>query len=164
MGKAHAAEHSQPTAFADAPHRAAEVAHAVDRKHGGLVERRNEECARHVRQVVLDIVELGLDRAGVQTQRLDQCGLRIVHTSRIGQAIADALEARAMPQREQHLLVEVGAGVARDAHMIELVHGDARLRQAPLNCAGRKSRAVLEAVEALLLGRGQQDTILDQAR
>ena len=44
-------------AAADAPHRADEVAEAVDREHGRLVERRDEERAGEVRAVVLDEVQ-----------------------------------------------------------------------------------------------------------
>ena len=44
------------------PHRADEIAEAVDREKSGALERRHEEAARHVRAVMLDAVHLRANR------------------------------------------------------------------------------------------------------
>ena len=58
----HALEHLEPVAAAVAEHRRREVAEAVEREHRRLVERRDEERARGVREVVLDVVDVGAER------------------------------------------------------------------------------------------------------
>ena len=53
-----AAGHADAVVATDAPHRADEVAHAIDGQDGCLAERRNKKGAGHVCAMVLDVVEL----------------------------------------------------------------------------------------------------------
>ena len=59
-------------AAADRPRRADEVAEAVDRADGRVVERRDEERAREMRRMVLDPVNLRSRRVGRETERLGE--------------------------------------------------------------------------------------------
>ena len=58
----HALEHLEVVVAADGEHRRREVAEAVHRQDRRLIERRDEEGARDVRLVVLDVVELRAQR------------------------------------------------------------------------------------------------------
>ena len=74
-----------------------------------------------VRDVVLDVVELGPEVAGSQRERLDHRCFRIAHPRRVCQTIADEREARAPPERIQHFPVQIGARITRDAYVRQVV-------------------------------------------
>ncbi len=146
-----------------AAHRRHEVAEAVDRQAGRLLERRDEERAGDVRLVVLDGVELGLQRPRLDPQRGGQRLVDAADLGHVGQAILHQLgERRSLLDREQDLLVEVGLGIARDGHVIQLGGGDARRLQDRLGRQPREAGAVLAAIEPLLFHRAHQLTVLDQ--
>ena len=65
----HAVEHVEVVAVAEREHRRGEVAEAVHRQDRGLLERRDEERARDVRLVVLDVVELRAQLALLDAER-----------------------------------------------------------------------------------------------
>lgn len=56
------AQHLDLVPLTRGPHRGNEIAEAVDRQQRRALKRRHKETAREMRQVVLDVVELGAQR------------------------------------------------------------------------------------------------------
>jgi hypothetical protein len=70
--------------FPVAPHGADEVAEAINGKNGRLVESGDKEATRHVRLMVLDVVELGAKSIGRNLQRACQFVTQIANLGGIG--------------------------------------------------------------------------------
>ena len=60
-----------------AEHRRGEVAEPVERQHRRLVERRDEERARGMREVVLDVVHVGAKLVGLHAERFGHLRLHV---------------------------------------------------------------------------------------
>src|SRR5438270_8477548 len=114
---------------ADAPHRADKVTHSVNGQDGSIIKRRDEKCAGHMRQVVLNIVEFGAKARAVDPKMLDQGRFGVANTRGIRKPIANQIEAGPPLERKQHLLVQVCTWVSRDTHVIQVVRADACLGQ-----------------------------------
>ena len=117
-------------ALARAPHGRDEVARAIDREDRRLVVGRDEEGARHVRAVMLDVVELRLEAGSVEIEVFGELGFERADLHGVAQAVAHHVERRAGAEGEQRRLHQIGFGVAADADVIEVGGGDAAFRQA----------------------------------
>ena len=122
----HAVEHLEPVAAAVAEHRRGEVAEAVEREHRRLVERRDEERARGVREVVLDVVDVGAEVVGLDAERLGDLRLHVAHLRRVAEALHHVARARPVEDRADDLRADVRARVAADRDVVELARRRAR--------------------------------------
>jgi len=66
------------------------------------------------------------------------------------------------PGAGQNLFVQMGAGVARNADVVDLLNPDSRRAQAILDRLSGKSGAVLDAIEALFFDGANQLTVFDE--
>jgi hypothetical protein len=144
-------------------HRAREVSEAIDRHHRGLVVRRDEERARDVGLVVLDVVELRAQRPGLDVQGVREDGPDVAHPRRVLESRFQVARRRRPPDRSQQLLREVRARVAADRYMVELGRRNTALREAPRCRERREACSVFHAVEAFFL-RGRDELAVDHER
>ena len=100
-----------------------EVAEAVHRDAGRLLERRDEERAREVGAVVADGVEGGAER---RAERLGERACGAADLAEVRQATRDLPREAGAPQGAPGLAEEVGARVARDGDVVDLARGARR--------------------------------------
>ena len=151
--------HVGPAAVGE--HRAGEVPEAVDREDRRLLEGRDEERAGEMGAVVLDVVELRAQLGRRDAERLAQRGAGVGELGDVAKARDDEVEV-AHRQRAAQLGREVGARVARDRDVVELVRRDARVGEAPRGRERREARGVLDAAQALLLHARDQLAVDDE--
>ena len=148
-------------AAAHAPRRAGEVAEAVDGNDHRLRERRPVKGGRQMREVVLHRMRLAperLSRKRARQVRFDAFALALV-----ADAIQHQAEIRALRQHVGELLPQVGLRILVDGHVLDLRQSDPGLGEAVADGLARKARPVLDAAEALLLGRRDDLAIADEA-
>jgi len=122
-------------------------------KHG-FFKSRHEEGTRDVRLVVLDVVNLCAKGVRRRAQRGRERVLDAAHLGDVGQSVLDQLgDGRPLLQREKDLLVQVGLGITRDRHVMDVTDGEAAALQHRADRQGRKASAVLAPVQPLLLDR-----------
>ena len=161
----HAVEDLDPVAAPVRQHRRCEVAEAVDREDRGLVERRDEEGARHVGEVVLDVVEPGAQAGLLDPDGLRQLALDVARPSTRSRA------ARAGSRRSARGGASASPSRPRFARGSRPMATWSRSPGArPASCRHqrgrerRKAGAVLDAVEPLLLGGGDELAVDDERR
>ena len=151
--------------FPKAPHGADEVAEAVDGEDRSLVEAGDQEAARHVRLVVLHVVELGAEGIGGNVEGARQLLAQVAHLGGVGQPGGDHARQAGEPRdREQDLLVQVRRGIARNADVVEFGSGYAGGLEAVADGQGGKARAMLLAIEPFLFCGGHQLAIVHDRR
>ena len=158
-----ALEHLELVAVALGEHRRGEVAEAVDGEDRGVLERRDEERARDVRLVVLDVVEAGGEGVRLDPEPLRERRADVADARRVLEAGLEVAGARAVADRAQQLLAEVRLRVARDGDVVELLGLQARVGEAPRGGQRREAGAVLDAVETLLLGGCDELAVDDES-
>ncbi len=163
MREQHAIEHLVPVAVPDGEHRRREVAEPVDGEHRGVVERRDEERARDVRLMVLDVVHLGAQARRVDVERRRQSGADVAHLGGVGEPGAEIAGARPVPDRPHELRADIGPRVARDRDVVEILGCDPGVLEAPRRGEVGEAGAVRDPVEALLLG-GVHEHAVDHER
>src|SRR3954453_5160629 len=165
--------------------RGGELAAAVERHHGAFVERRGEEGARLVREMVLDEMPApmlaflrGVEALAQMVRRsVDQLAFRVLHIC----------ERERLPWRSPRLLGWKSAGlegkrdllvleeqrrVVRVSNMVDVGELDAGRCQAIVDGVerqlphreGQRALAVLDSREALLLRGCDHTAVLDEAR
>src|SRR4051812_9303305 len=80
----------------------------------------------------------------------------VAHLRGVLQPLLQVPRARTVPDRAQELLADVRARIARDRDVVEVGRGEPRVVEAPLRGEIREARTVLDAIEALLLGGGDE--------
>ena len=163
MGKVDAAVDVDPGAAAGAPHGAREIAEAVDREHGGALERRDVEGAGEMGQMVLDVVEARLEPGGVGAEGGGEQASRAFDPRGVLQARADQLEAWSVDDAEQGLPEQVRPGIAVDRDVVEIVDRDAGLVQAIADRLGGEARPVLDAAKPFFLRGGDDPAVAKEA-
>ena len=159
-----AVEDREAGAVALREHRRGEVAEAVHGEDRRILERRDEERTRDVRLVVLDVVELGADLALVDAQRLCERRPHVAHLRRVLEPRLQVARAGPVANRTQELPAEVRLRIARHGDVIEVARGETRIGEAPRGGQLGKASAVLDAVEALLLGRRHELAVNEECR
>lgn len=162
VGEVDFVAHFQLVALAHAPHGADKVAHAIDREDGGFGKGRDEKGAGHVGAVVFDIVKVGLEVGGLNAQLLTKDTLEIAHLDRVLQAVGDKLERGAALKGKKRLLHQVGAGVAADANVGQLLRANSCFGQDKTDRLHRKASLVFDAAKALFFNGGDQLAVANQ--
>ncbi len=157
----HALEHLVAVAVALGEHRRGEVAEAVDREDRRVLEGRDEEGRRDVRLVVLDVVDLGAET--LDAERLGERRADVANLAGVLEPRLQVARARAVADRAQQLATEVRAGIARDGDVVEVLRAKPGVGETPARGERREAGAVLDAVEALLLG-GRDELAVDDER
>ena len=156
MRKQHTIKHLEPVAMTDREHRAREVAEAVDRQNRSMLERRHEKSAGGVGTVMLHVVELGSQRAALDAERVGERVRRVSDLSLVREALADVADTRPVPERPPELRTEVGARIAPDRDVVDVRRLQACLGKAPPRRQGREARDMLDPIEPLFLGSGDE--------
>ena len=140
------------------PHGACEVAQPIGREYRGLLEGRDKERAGQVRPVMLHAVHIRANAGRVQIAGFGQLVKDPSETShRPGTAQRETRQANCI----ERLSAQSRPGVAGQSDVIDLGDRHSGLLQAVSNRSGRKARGILDAIEALLLGRGHELTVAD---
>ncbi len=126
---------------------AGEVAHAVDREHGGLFVGRNQEAGRHVRLMVLDAMELGLEVRLRHPGGLRELVLQGDRLALPPHAVQQRSQRRPVADHEADPLPEIRPRIERYSHVVQVACGNSTGLQAPANRLGGKAGPVLDAVE-----------------
>src|SRR5262245_11768107 len=101
---------------------------------------------------MFDVVKFGAQRGGGYCQRRRNRIVEATHLGDVGQTVLDQFRERGpFLEGEENLLVEVGLRVPRDGDVLQLVGRHARTGQDRLDGQRWEARAVLSAIEALLL-------------
>ncbi len=158
-----ALEHLEAVPVALGEHRRGEVAEAVDREDRRVLERRDEERARHVGLVVLDVVEARREGVRLDPEPLCERRADVAHARRVLEAGLEVAGARPVADRAEELLAEVRLRVARDGDVVELLGLQAGVSETPRGGQRGKAGAVLDAVETLLLGGGDELAVDDES-
>src|SRR5262249_16271172 len=111
----HAIEHLEPSTAANGEHRGYEIAEAVHREAGGLLEGRAVEGGGHVREVGLDRLHVRHGTSNSRAQALTERG----DLAEVGYARERALPASRIAQGESGLAPEVGTRQARHSNAVE---------------------------------------------
>ncbi len=156
-----AVEHAEARAAPMRENRAREVAEAVDGEDGGLLERRDEEGAGDVGLMVLDVVHPRSDRVPLHPEGLGELA---AHAGGVLESLLQEAEARRVAERAEELLPRVRLRVGADGDVVDVGDREAGVRETPSGCLRRKPRAVLDSVEALLLGRRDELALHDERR
>ncbi len=159
-----AVEHLDRAAAADRGEGRAEVAEAVDREDRRLLEGRDEERARRVREVVLDVVDPGLQRRPLDPAGRGERGSDVAGPRGVVEPRLQVAGARAVADPADELLPDVRVRVARDGDVVEAGRVETALLQAPARGVGREAGDVLDPGEALLLGGSEQLAVDDERR
>ncbi len=168
MREADLLAHLQRVAVADGERRRRPLAHAVHGEDGGARERRREEGAGRVAQVVFTeeqfriVAELRVDLAQLAEEvRLEEQFLAQPH--RHGQPERPEASWREREIRlEQPLELHERLLVEHDA--IDVAQRDGCLGEARLDAPAREARVVPDAAEALLLRGGEHFGAADKSR
>src|SRR5665213_2268027 len=99
MWEVHLLQHIDAILMPDCHRSAYKVAEAIDRAHCGIVERRHEECARQMRRVMLDEVNLR-KTIGRHAKSIGERRAYVAHFSRVAKAVANDGEIGPFRQRE----------------------------------------------------------------
>src|SRR3990172_9157809 len=117
-----------------------------------------------MRLVVLDVVRLRPDRVALDAERLGELPAHVPHPGGVLEPLAEEAQAGRVAQRPQELLPGVCLRVAPDRDVVEVSGRDAGGREAPCRRERRETGAVLDAVETLLFGRGDELAVDDERR
>src|SRR5215831_9805235 len=98
-------------ACADAPGGACEIPGAVHRHHDRLLEGRDIEGGREMRQMVLDVPDPSLH---IGAKALPELGINGRPPARVPEPVENEAQVRALAQREEDLAREIGRWVAID--------------------------------------------------
>ena len=164
MRERHAVEHLEPVAAADAHERGREVAEAVQRQHGRLVERRHEERRRRVRLVMLDAVEARAKRVGRDAERRRQVLLHAAHAAHAPQPVGDVTGIAQATRGLHDLRAQVRARIAPERDVVDVARREAGVLETPRGGERREPRDVLQPAEALLLGGCDEHAVDDERR
>src|SRR5438552_14886502 len=140
------------------PHGAGEVAQPIGREHRGLLERRDKESAGQMRPVVLDAVHIRANAGRVRTAGL---GYLLADPGEMSQSPGTTQRETRQANGIERLCAQSRPRVSWNGDVVNLGNRDAGLTKAVTHRVGRKSRGVLDAIEALLLGRGHELTVAD---
>src|SRR5215470_2346642 len=113
--------------------------------------------------MVLDVVEFSTETARVHAQAIAKLFLHVPHLSHIRQALLDQLKTRSVPQCKEHLLMQVGAEIARNSDVVQVACRDTCFIQTIVDGLGGEPRPILDPAEALLLDGGDELSVFDQA-
>ena len=160
----HAVEHVEVVAVPRREHRRGEVAEAVHRQDRRLLERRDEERARDVRLMVLDVVDRRSEIAAFDTERSRDVAAHVVDLRHVAQPRRDVAGVAEPARRLADLGTEVRARVAADRDVVELARIEPRVAQAPRSRQRREAGHVLDAVETLFLGRRDELAVDHEGR
>ena len=162
VGEEHLLEDLDLGSDAVSDERRGEVAEAVDREHGRLVPARREECARDVRQVVGDLLELGqVVLAHAELAR--EHGAHVAELRDRLEALLDLARVSGPAGEDlEDLLADVLDRLGRDRDRVHLADVEAALLEAVADRLDREARGMLYPVEALLLDRGDDPSVLDE--
>ena len=158
----HPVENIPTCAAAVGCHRADEIAHAVDRENGGLLEGRDEKTSGDVRLVVLDAVKLGPQFRLLSADRVGKLLRQRKRFALTSQAVNDGPQAGAMPGDERQPATHVRARIERDCNMVEGRGVDAGGLQAPPNRLRGKAGPMFDAIEPFFLNRGNELAVNDE--
>ena len=112
--------------------------------------------------VVLDVVELGVDRLRLHTKGPRELLPDSERFALAAETIQDGLQRGALGQGEEGLLAAVRLWIKGQRDVVQLVNANPGMGQAIPDTFGRKSRPVLDAAKALLLDRCHQPPLLQQ--
>ena len=158
MRETNFAERLDVMARAGAPHRADEVAKAVNGDDRRVVERRDEERGRKMRPMMFDVVQRGLQF--VQLERITNLRSQVRDFRPTRQPAPDGADRGPLRQDERRALPQSRVGVAIDGDVIDVVDPHPRLLEAILDGQRGKPRPMLDATESLLL-RGRHEPAVD---
>src|SRR5258705_2927054 len=164
MRKEHAVLDGETRAAAYSRGRTDEVAEAVDRAQGRVVEGTCIEAARQVGRMVLDIVHAGGDMGFVNRQGLGARSREVMHRDGICRPVADERDARTMAQGKDALSPEVGLWVARYGEGIDVAGVRTRHREARPDGVARKPGVMLDAPETFLFHGGDELAVPQERR
>src|SRR5262249_24481290 len=118
MRKRHAAADIDVAAAPQPPGRGGEIARPVDRNANRFLERRHQERRSHMREVMLDMVELAAKTAARKAARdlLAERGPALAVT----ETVDDKTPVRTLAQRKCKLVGEVSLRIAVDRDMIDI--------------------------------------------
>ena len=160
MGEADLAEHANVGAAADPVGGGGPLPDPVDGQDRRLVERRAEEGARGVREVVIAEDDLGL----VHLEVLADLALDPELLGHPGdhRFLEDAPRLRERGHGRPEDAVELQERLLEEDDHVQVLAADAARLQAEVDRPARKVVVVLLAAEALLFGGRDQGTVLDQ--
>src|SRR5581483_1060692 len=113
--------------------------------------------------MVLDVVKVRLNVRRLKVEGFDKGRFEIAHARHIFRAVAQEIEVGTLAQGIEYFFPQIGAGIARNADVVEVVWGNARRVQAELNRASRKPRPIFLAIKPFFFDGGNQLTIADDA-
>src|SRR5205085_7041008 len=108
--------------------------------------------------------ELGAERVRLDAERPRERRPHVAHLRRVLEPRLQVAGARAVADRPQELAAEVRLRVARDGDVVEVARLEAGVGETPRSRELREAGAVLDAVEALLLGRRDKLAVDDERR
>jgi hypothetical protein len=156
--------HLEPVAPADGRGGRRPLADAVHRQDHGLLERRREERARRMAQVVLAEQKISVPAAADGLEFLPQ---QVLEEKLFPQPQGNRHAEGAEPPRREGEIgldqsLELEERLVVEHHMVDVPQGGPPLLEAIADRVPRKPRIVLLAGEALLLGGCDNATVLDQ--
>src|SRR5579863_9050072 len=143
--------------------RAHEIAEAVDGTAGGIGERRDEECAREMRRMVLDMMH-GRQCVAAYAKRGGKRAAHIAHPPPVSQPVPHERDVGTPRDGVPRLSQEMGTWIPAHGDMIHGRARDTALLQHGLDRHCGEPRAVLDAPEPLLLHRRDEDAIAHEHR
>jgi hypothetical protein len=112
--------------------------------------------------MVLDVVHLGGEP--FDAERLRERRPDVAHLGGVLEPLLEVARRGAVADRPHELAAEVRARVARDRDVVDVLRLQAGVVEAPAGGESREPGAVLDAVEPLFLGGGDELTIHDEGR
>ncbi len=158
------AQHLDPVPFTVGPHRGDEIAKTVNRQQRGALERRNEEATREMCQMMFDIVELRAQVSFRDAEDTCEIDFHVTHFRSVRETILRLTKHAETRRCVQNLLVQVRRRIARDADVVHVLESHAGGIEAVTDRLFGKTRAVLDAIEALFFGGGDQSAVFDDCR
>jgi hypothetical protein len=126
-------------------HRASEIAKAVDRQHGGFVERADKEGAGNVGTVMFHVVDLEPVLWHIERSSDPLPKRRAPDAGRVARTIYNELHVSGS-ENLTYFGTEVGAGVARDRDMVDLVSAHSGISETPADRLLREASGVLNTI------------------
>jgi len=114
--------------------------------------------------MVFDVMKLRLQISFRNAESTRELVFHVAHSRRVREPILCLAKHSETRSRVQDLLVQVRRRIARDANVVHLFEPHACRFETVANRLLGKTRAMLDAIEALFLSRGDQSTVFDDCR